>query len=322
MSISADKKIKNCEKTTGNEENMTKQEKIEKLKHEKNAVILAHYYVVPEVQDIADYIGDSFYLSKLAQKLSNDIIIYCGVDFMGESGKLLSQEKQVLMPDMGADCPMAHMVNKEKIQYYRSKYPDLAVVCYINSTAEIKTWSDVCVTSSNAVKVVNNLPNKNILFIPDKNLGSYVKEQVKEKNVIIADGYCPIHEHISAKEINDLKTLHPEAEILVHPECCEEVRKMADYIGSTSGIIKYASESSATAFIIGTEVGVEHVLRKENPNKEIYFTETRPICDGMKKINLDKIIQVLETGENQVNIPENITENAGRPLKRMLELAK
>ena len=217
----------------GIEDGMTKQEEIAKLKAEKGAVILAHYYVEPAVQEVADYIGDSFYLSKLAQGLPNPTIIYCGVHFMGESGKLLSPDKQVLMPEPHADCPMAHMVRKEDVERYRQEYPDLAVVCYINSTAEIKTWSDVCVTSANAVKVIRNLPNHDILFIPDQNLGAYVAQQLPEKNIMVVDGCCPIHNRISANELRELKAAHPQAELLVHPECPKEVREMADFVGST-----------------------------------------------------------------------------------------
>lgn len=301
---------------------MTIQEKIAKLKQEKDAVILAHYYVDGEVQDVADYVGDSFHLSKLAQGLTNSTIVYCGVDFMGESGKLLSPNKQVLMPDLTADCPMAHMVHKEDVDRYRSKYEDLAVVCYINSTAEIKTWSDVCVTSANALKVVRGLPNKDILFIPDKNLGHYVAQQIPEKNVMVLDGYCPIHEHIDPNEIKELKSAHPQAQVLVHPECRAQVLELADYVGSTSGILKQAVESDATEFIVGTEVGVLHALERDNPNKTFYFPKTTPTCPGMKTITLEKILHVLETGENQANVPVEVADAAGHPLKRMLELAK
>ncbi len=247
---------------------MTIQEEIKKRKEEMVAVILAYNYVSPEVQEIADYIGDSFYLSKVAAELENPIIVYCGVSFMGESGCLLNPQKKVLMPDLSADCPMAHMVRKEDVDAAREKYEDLAVVCYINSTAEIKSWSDVSVTSANAVKIVKNLPNKNILFIPDKNLGRYVAAQVPEKNVMLVDGCCPIHEAISADEIRQLKAEHPEAEILVHPECCEEVNAMADYIGSTSGIIQYVTASEKKEWIIGTEVGVRYELEKKNPDNQ------------------------------------------------------
>lgn len=306
----------------GIEEDMTKQEEIAELKKEKHAVILAHYYVRPEVQAAADYVGDSFYLSKIARGLDNPVIIYCGVNFMGESGKLLSPNKKVLMPDMQADCPMAHMVTKEEIERYRQNYEDLAVVCYINSTAEIKTWADVCVTSANAVKVVRNLPNHNVLFIPDRNLGTYVSQQVPEKNVMVVSGCCPIHSQLSAEELKELKAAHPDAEILAHPECSEEVRKIADFLGSTSGIIKYATQSSKKEFIIGTEVGVLYELQKENPDKVFYFPKTTPVCEDMKRITLDKIIHVLKTGENPIEIPAYVAPAAGRPLKRMLELSK
>lgn len=301
---------------------MTLQEEIAQLKKEKDAVILAHYYVEPEVQEIADYIGDSFYLSKTAQGLPHQTLIFCGVDFMGESAKLLCADKIVLMPDAAADCPMAHMVSKEQIAAYRAKYEDLAVVCYINSTAEIKSWSDVCVTSANAVKIVKNLPNRNILFIPDKNLGRYVRQQVPEKNVMVVDGHCPIHEHMSAREIRALKTAHPAAAVLVHPECSEEVCRMADYIGSTSGIIKAAAQSEKTEFIIATEIGVLHKLQQQNPDKTFYFTDTAPVCENMKKITLEKILHVLKTGENQAFVAEDQTAAARQTLTRMLELAR
>lgn len=301
---------------------MTKQEEIAKLKAEKDAVILAHYYVAPEVQEVADYIGDSFYLSKLAQGLTNSTIVFCGVNFMGESGKLLSPNKKVLMPDFHADCPMAHMVRKEDVERYRQEYPDLAVVCYINSTAEIKTWSDVCVTSANAVKVVRSLPNRDILFIPDQNLGQYVAQQIPEKNVMVVDGYCPIHNVISAEELRELKQAHPQAEILVHPECPKNVREMADFVGSTSGIIKYATENEGQEFIVATEVGVSYDLQKKNPGKTFYFPKTTPICPDMKTITLDKIIHVLETGENQANLSAEVAATAKLPLERMLELSK
>ena len=301
---------------------MQKQEEIAALKAEKNAVILAHYYVAPEVQEIADYVGDSFYLSKLAQGLTNPVIIFCGVNFMGESGKLLSPEKKVLMPDMQADCPMAHMVTKEEVDRYREKYPDLAVVCYINSTAEIKSWSDVCVTSANALKVVRNLPNQDILFIPDRNLGAYVAQQVPEKNVMVVSGCCPIHDKVQAQEIRELKMAHPAAKVLVHPECRQEIRELVDFIGSTSGIIKYATEHTDQEYIIATEVGVLYELQKQNPDKKFYFPSTTPVCPDMKTITLDKIIHVLKTGENAIALPTEMRAPAGQPLERMLELSK
>ena len=301
---------------------MTKQEEILKLKQEKNAVILAHYYVEPEVQAVADYVGDSFYLSKMAQGLDNPVIVFCGVNFMGESGKLLSPEKLVLMPDLKADCPMAHMVTEEEVLKYRREYEDLAVVCYINSTAEIKSWSDVVVTSANAVKVIRNLPNHNILFIPDRNLGTYVGQQVPEKNVMVVNGCCPIHDALSAGELMKLKQAHPGAEILVHPEARQAVRDIADFIGSTSGIIQYATDSENREFIIATEVGVSYELQRRNPGKHFYFPETTPICPDMKTITLDKIIRVLTTGENAISVPQALVPASKRPLERMLELSK
>ena len=301
---------------------MNIKDEIKLWKEKKDAVILAHYYVEPEVQEIADHVGDSFALSKIAAGLPNPVIVYCGVSFMGESGVLLSPNKKVLMPDALADCPMAHMVTKEEVDEVRAKYDDLAVVCYINSTAEIKSWSDVSVTSANAVQIVKNLPNKNILFIPDRNLGRFVAEQVPEKNVMLVKGYCPIHEVISPVEMAELKAAHPDAEILVHPECNEEVTKMADYIGSTTGIINYAAKSDKKELIIGTEVGVRYELEKQNPDKTFYFPKTTPICHDMKRITLEKILHVLQTEENQASVLSAQAKAAGNTLTRMLELAK
>ena len=300
---------------------MTKQEEIKQLKLEKDAVLLAHYYVPAEVQEIADYVGDSFYLSKVASKLTNKVLVFCGVSFMGESGKLLNPDKAVLMPDASADCPMAHMVTKAEIDDVRARYEDLAVVCYINSTAEIKSWSDVCVTSANAVQIVKKLPNQNILFIPDKNLGRYVAEQVPEKNVMLVKGYCPVHEEMKVKEIQELKQLHPLAEVLAHPECIASVLSIADYIGSTTGILKQAAASNAKEFIIATEIGVRYELEKQNPKKTFYFPKTEPVCMDMKKITLDGILHVLRTGENGAAVTSNIAEPSKATLNRMLELA-
>lgn len=301
---------------------MTIQEEIRALKAEKDAVILAHYYVVPEVQELADYVGDSFYLSKVAAGLDCKVLVFCGVSFMGESACLLSPEKEVLMPDMAADCPMAHMVTEDDVLKYRGYYDDLAVVCYINSTAEIKSWSDVCVTSANAVEIVRRLPQKNILFIPDKNLGRYVAAQVPEKNVMLVQGYCPVHEEMQLAELQALKEAHPEAAVCVHPECNEAVTAMADYVGSTSGIIKFASASQGQEFIIGTEVGVLYKLQAENPDKKFYFAETTPVCRDMKLVTLEKVLAVLKEGGNRVTVPAELASRAKKPLEQMLALAK
>ena len=301
---------------------MTLREEILKLKKEKDAVILAHYYVKPEVQEIADYIGDSFYLSKVAVGLKEQTIVFCGVSFMGESAKVLNPEKTVLLPDAESDCPMAHMADPEDICAMRKKYEDLAVVCYINSTAELKECSDVCVTSANAVQIVKALPKQNIFFIPDRNLAHYIAELVPEKHFVFNEGFCPTHERIQVEEIVKAKELHPEAEVLSHPECTKAVLDMSDYIGSTSGIIKYAGESTCSEFIICTEEGVSYKLMQNNPDKKFYFTETRPVCPNMKKITLEKVLHVLQTGENEVHVSEELRENSRKPLERMLELAK
>ena len=301
---------------------MTIADEINKLKKEKNAVILAHYYVNPEVQDIADYIGDSFYLSKVAVELTGQTIVFCGVSFMGESAKVLNPGKTVLMPDASADCAMAHMADTDTIRKMREQYEDLAVVCYINSTAELKEHSDVCVTSANAVKIVKALPNKNIFFIPDRNLAHFVAEQVPEKNFVYNEGYCPVHEKMSVAEIRKVKKMHPEAEVLSHPECPKAVLELSDYIGSTTGIIDYAGKSNSREFIICTENGVRHKLENDYPEKKFYFTETEPVCEDMKTITLEKILHVLKTGENEVRVSDERRENSRKPLERMLELAK
>lgn len=297
-------------------------EEIRKLKEEKNAIILAHYYVNPEVQEIADYIGDSYYLSKVAVDLKEQTIVFCGVSFMGESARILNPEKTVLMPDMSADCAMAHMADAETIRKMRQEYEDLAVVCYINSTAELKAHSDVCVTSANAVKIVKALPNQNIFFIPDRNLAHVVAEQVPEKHFLYNEGYCPVHEKIEASKILKEKERHPRAEILAHPECPYAVRELADYVGSTSGIIAYAGKSDCQEFIICTEIGVRYELQRQNPEKKFYFTETEPVCHDMKSITLEKIRDVLKNGGNEIHVTEELRRDSVRPLERMLELAR
>lgn len=297
-------------------------EKIRKLKEEKNAVILAHYYVADEVQEIADYVGDSFYLSKVAVNLTAQIIVFCGVSFMGESAKLLNPDKKVLMPDQAADCAMAHMADPEYISGIRQEYEDLQVVCYINSTAELKALSDVCVTSANAVDIVRELPGHHVLFIPDENLGRYVADQVPEKEFIFNPGCCPVHAQMKAEEVAKLKKQHPQALVLTHPECRRDIISISDYIGSTSGIIGYAAESEAEEFIICTESGVGYELKRQAPGKKFYFPKTLPVCMDMKLITLEKIEKVLAEETGEVHVCAELSEAACRPLRAMLELAE
>ncbi len=297
-------------------------EQIERLKKEKNAVILAHYYAPSEVQEIADFVGDSFYLAKKANESSADIIVFCGVRFMGESAKILNPNKKVLMPDLSADCAMAHMVRDGIIEEMRAKYKDLAVVCYINSTAELKCKSDVCVTSSNAVKIVRQLESRNIFFIPDKNLGAYVKAQVSEKNIILNDGFCPVHAKITAEQVLSEKEKHPNAKVLTHPECEEEVLKLSNYVGSTADIIAYAKVDASAEYIICTEDGVDYKLITDNPNKRFYYPSPRPCCNDMKLNTLKSVLDLLINEDNEVTVSDEILERALLPLEKMLELGK
>lgn len=295
--------------------------RIEELKKAKNAVIMAHYYVEDEVQDIADYIGDSYYLSDMATKIDADVIVLCGVAFMGESAKVLNPDKKVLLPAIDADCPMAHMATVEKIQEIRAQYENVAVVCYVNSTAELKAASDVCVTSANALKIVKALPNKHIFFIPDQNLAHFIADQLPEKHFIFNDGFCHVHHTVTVEQIMEAKKARPEALVLVHPECKPQVTAMADYIGSTSGIIKFATESDAKQFIVVTEMGVMHELKKRNPDKSFYTAGNMQVCPNMKKITLDKIIDALEQEKPEVIMDASLMEAAHKPMVRMLELS-
>lgn len=301
---------------------MSMKEDIQKLKQEKNAIILAHYYVEGDVQDVADFVGDSFALAKKAKETDAQIIVFAGVRFMGESAKILNPDKKVLMPDMNADCPMAHMAAVSNIRKMRKEVDDLAVVCYVNSTAELKTLSDVCVTSSNAVKIVKNLPQKNIYFIPDQHLASFVKEQVPEKNVILNDGYCITHHRMSKEDVLKAKEKYPKALVLVHPECKKEVVELADYAGSTAGILQYATKSKHTEFIIGTEMGVLYELKRQNPNKKFHIMSDMLVCVNMKKVTLDKLYDVLLHEKNEIVLDEEVMVKAKKSMDAMLEMAK
>ncbi|MBS5931590.1 MAG: quinolinate synthase NadA [Clostridiales bacterium] len=291
------------------------------LKKERNAVILAHYYVSDEVQAVADYIGDSYYLSKIATTVKEKTICFCGVQFMGESAKLLNPEKTVVIPDKNADCPMAHMVDIDRIKKVREEYEDVAVVCYINSTAELKQYADVCVTSANAMKIVHSLPNKNIFFIPDEHLGRYIASKLPEKNFIFNDGFCHVHTSITAENVKKAKEARPDAKVLVHPECKLEVLELADYIGSTSGIIDYATGSEDKEFLICTEMGVFYELNKKNPDKRFYSVGHRQFCPNMKLITLDKVVRCLREMTPVIVLDADKADKAKAPLDRMLELS-
>lgn len=309
--------------------------RIESLKEERDAVILAHFYVNDDVQDVADYTGDSYNLSKLAADLENETIVFAGVQFMGESAKLLSPEKTVILPNPQADCPMAHMVSKEVVDAARETYEDLAVVCYVNSTAQIKSWSDVCVTSSNALKICENLPQKNILFIPDQNLGRYIASLVPEKHFIFNDGFCPIHQDISPDEVRALKAEYPDAPVLAHPECNAQICDLADYLGSTAGIIDRVVSGEESDFIICTVVGVAHEIEKrlaarqvgqqpaQQPTqpKHLHFPATTPHCEDMTSITLESIVEALSNPNEAVEVDTTHAAAARETLTRMLELS-
>ena len=294
-------------------------EKILKLKKEKNAIILAHLYQIPEVQEIADYVGDSYYLSQVARDAKEDLIIFCGVKFMAESAKVLSPEKTVILPAPNAGCPMADMAEVEDVEEMIKKYPNAFKVCYINSSYEVKALCDASVTSSSALKIMKNIPKKQILFLPDQNLGGYISEFFPEKEFILWKGFCPTHHRITAEDIIKAKEEHPNVKVLSHPECSKEVRDLSDYIGSTSGIINYATECEDKEFIIATEEGVLHQLKKKNPDKKFYFPEIM-VCPNMKKTGLQDVYDALDGKKEEVILDEEIRKKALTSLENMHKL--
>lgn len=295
-------------------------EEIRRLKKERNAIILAHNYQVPEVQDVADIVGDSFALSRHAAETDSDVIVFCGVHFMAESAKILSPDKTVLLPVRDAGCPMADMVTAPKLREMKARYPDAAVVCYVNSSAEVKAESDVCCTSSNALKVVASLENKQVIFVPDKNLGSYIASKVKNKEIILWKGFCITHKRVKVEEVQKIRQLHPNAKILMHPECEPEVQKLADFLGSTSAIIKYAGEIPEKDLIIGTEEGILHLLKKQNPDKNFYLLSMGLICTNMKKTRLEDVHSALLNMQHEIHVDEDIRIKALKSLERMLKI--
>lgn len=295
---------------------------INNLKKERNALILAHYYQRPEIQDIADVVGDSYYLSKTAKESDKNLIVFCGVKFMAESAKILSPEKTVLLPALDAGCPMADMADEEALQELKAQYPEAAVVCYINSSTEVKVLCDVCVTSSNAVKIIKNLDKKQVLFLPDKNLGAYLQEIIPEKEFILWNGFCITHRKVRPESITKSKELINDIKVLVHPECEKEVRDMADFLGSTGEIIDYATKNSATNYLIVTEDGVLHELKKRNPNKKFYVPGSTMTCVNMKKTRLEDVYNSLLYTTHQITIEETIREKALKSLIKMHEMAR
>jgi len=294
---------------------------IKELKKKHNAIILAHNYQIPEVQDIADFLGDSLDLAMKAIKTNAKNIIFCGVDFMAQSAKILNPDKNVIHPDLEAKCPMAAMVDAESLGWLKKDNPRAEVVSYINTTADVKAISDICCTSSNGAKVVKSLSVKDVIFVPDKNLGLYVQRFIGDKNMILWPGICPTHHNIKKEEILELKKRHPEAEILVHPECRPEVIDIADHAFSTNGMVNHAKESDTKEFIIGTEKDLCYRLKKENPDKTFYPLKTA-ICPNMKKITLEKVLNSLKTLEPKIRLPDEIIKKAKKPLQRMMEVGR
>lgn len=294
---------------------------LQKLKKERNAVILAHVYQRPEVQEVADFVGDSLQLSQQAAQTDADVIVFCGVHFMAESAAILSPEKIVLLPEERAGCPMADMVTAEALRKRKAEIPGVQVVTYVNSSAEVKAESDVCCTSSNAVKVVAAMPkDRPILFIPDKNLGDWVSKKTG-REMILWEGYCNTHERLTVEDIDKAKAAHPEAQVIVHPESRPEVVAMADYVASTTGLVKYAVDSDANSFIVGTEEGILHPLRKKAPHKNFYLASQRLVCPNMKATSLEKVVWSLQEMQPQITVEPAIREKALASLERMLALA-
>lgn len=294
---------------------------IKALLKERNAVLLAHNYMRDEVQEIADITGDSLALSIEAAKTSADVIVFCGVHFMAESASILSPQKTVLLPRLDAGCPMADMVTVEGLLEMKQKHPGVPVVTYVNSTAAVKAHTDICCTSANAVKVVNSLPEKEIIFAPDRNLGTYAS-QFTDKTFHLWEGFCPTHERLRREEVLKLKEEHPDALFVCHPECNPQVSALADCVCSTSGMYTFVKENPATKFIIGTETGILYRMKKENPDKEFILASPALVCPNMKLISLDDILDALKTMAPVVKVPEEIRVPAKKALDRMLAVPR
>jgi len=301
---------------------MNLKDKIQKLKKEKNAVILAHNYQRPEIQDIADYIGDSIELSRKAMEEKDaELIVFAAVDFMAESAAILNPTKKVLLPSLGARCPMAQMLTTDEIQRYKLKYPAAPVVLYVNTLASSKALCDICCTSANAVEVVNSLKSNTILFGPDRNLADYVSELTGKKLITIPEwGFCPTHVLFQPEDVLVLKMAHPEAVVMVHPECSSEMRKIADFVGSTSKMVRFAKNTPAKTIIVGTEKGLLYRLQKENPDKTFIMAYDGAVCPNMKLLTLDKIYYSLKNEKYVVKIPVSVAKKARKSLEKMFNL--
>lgn len=292
---------------------------IEVFQRQRNAVILAHNYQLGEIQDVADFVGDSLELSRKAAETTADTIVFCGVHFMAETAKILSPAKTVLLPDLEAGCPMADMITIEQLREFKARYPGRPVVAYVNTSADVKAESDICCTSANAVKVVESVDADEVLFIPDKCLADYVASKV-EKKVIPYPGFCPTHHRILREDILRQKALHPEAVVLVHPECTREVIELADEVASTSGMLRIVNQSPANEFIIGTEKGIIHRMQKDNPKKGFYSPTEHTICPNMKLITLEKLAWALEDNQYPIELPPDIIVKARGSIERMIRI--
>ncbi len=296
-------------------------ERIQELKAQRKAIILAHNYQPPEVQDIADFVGDSLGLSQKAANTDAEVIIFCGVDFMAESAKILSPEKKVILPESDAMCPMSAMCTDLELGPMKEKYPEAVVVAYVNTSAAVKALADVCCTSSNAVKVVGNIPQKRIIFVPDRNLGAYVQRFHPDKEILLWPGYCPTHHDISVQEIKEIQRQHPKAKLMVHPECIPDVIDLADNVSYTEGMIKYARTNEAREFIVGTEVDMTYRLSKEVPDKK-FIPVPSAICPNMKRTTVSSLIRALETMSPEITLAPEMIEAARKPLERMMEIGR
>ena len=301
------------------EQDRALKERILQLKKERNAIILAHYYQRDEIQEIADFRGDSFLLAQKAATTEADVIVFCGVHFMGESAKILAPNKMVVIPDERAGCPMADMVNVEGLRALKRQHPNAKVVAYINTSADVKAETDICCTSANAVNVVNSVESDEVIWVPDKNLGDYVSKFTNKK-MIIWEGYCNTHDMLSVRDVMEMKALYPASQFVVHPECRPEVVKLGDFVGSTTAILKYCRESEHKEFIVATEDGVGYQQRVDSPDKTFRFASKYLVCPNMKVNNLKKVARCLETLSPQIHVPEQVAAKAIQSLERMLQV--